>query len=44
MNWKPTDEQIECLQQLIRCVEDEWGEVDDAAYELLDELNKLKKL
>ena len=42
--WKPTDEQIDCLRHLIDLVEDEWGDVDDTAYELLDELEKLKEL
>ena len=41
-NWKPTNEQIDCLQHLIGLVEDEWGDVDGAAYELLDDLKKLK--
>ena len=41
-NWKPTNEQIDCLQNLIDIVEDEWGDVDSAAYELLDDLKKLK--
>lgn len=41
-NWKPTNEQIDCLQNLIDLVEDEWGDVDSAAYELLDDLKKLK--
>ena len=43
-NWKPTDEQIDCLRHLIDLVEDEWGDVDDTAYELLEELEKLKEL
>ena len=43
-NWKPTDEHISCLRHLIDLVEDEWGDVDDTAYELLDELEKLKEL
>ena len=41
-NWKPTNEQIDCLQNLIDLVEDEWGDVEDTAYELLDDLKKLK--
>ena len=43
-NWKPTDEQIACLRHLIALVEDEWGDVEDTAYELLDELEKMKEL
>ena len=43
-NWKPTDEHISCLRHLIDLVEDEWGDVEDTAYELLDELEKMKKL
>ena len=43
-NWKPTDEQIACLRYLIGLVEDEWGNVDSTAYELLDELEKIKEL
>ena len=43
-NWKPTDEQIARLRHLIDLVEDEWGDVDSTAYELLDELEKMKEL
>ena len=40
--WIPSEKQIECLQHLIDIVEDEWGDVEDTAYELLDDLKKLK--
>jgi hypothetical protein len=42
--WKPTDEQIACLRHLIHLIEDEWGNVDSTAYELLEELEKIKEL
>ena len=41
--YKPKDEQIKCLQHLIGFVEDEWGDVDDEARELLDDLQRLKE-
>ena len=47
-SWKPTDEQIKALEDLIAMVNDEWGIDEDsslcAAFDLVEDLKKLKNM
>ena len=40
---KITNEHVECLKHLIDLVDDEWGDVEDTAYDLLEELKEEAK-